>query len=265
MPVEGTVNFEVKDGHYLLSPWMPFILDPHEEFHAKLSAETQLIIVQLSGLTRTHYQHALQRDQAKLTELLRAFLYETPFFQSHEHALSRLGSLARKLYRFIEADHSLQPGLLNRDLVGNERRLCRAIHFMNDELHTEIDIESLANRAGLSLRNLHYLLKQYIRQTPYQYIRNRRLIKARETIICDYLERTSIAQHAMNMGFQHPGRFSSYYLKHFGEYPRETLRELDHLKQFVGNVTSARDGSAAMRDYWLTSSAFSARCSDQEF
>ncbi|NMT62307.1 helix-turn-helix transcriptional regulator [Marinobacter orientalis] len=258
MPVEGRVDFKVVDDHCLCGPWMPFLLEPDEDFHATLSEDTHLLIVQLPCLTRSGYRAAIRHHQALFADLFSDFLYETPFFRDYRHALSRVEHLSRLLYRLIEADYLPPREPTERKHVRDDRRLCNAIQLMHGELDTDINIESIASRSGLSLRNLHYLMKQYIGQSPYQYLRGRRLIKARESIIRGYPENTSIAQHGMNWGFQHAGRFSSYYEKHFGEYPSQTLSELDHLKELTDKVISVRDESENTRQQWLTSSAVSA-------
>lgn len=255
MPVEGTVDFKVTDEHRLCGPWTPFILEPHEEFHATLSDETHLLIVQLSCLDDARYRHALQNQQDRLAERLTAFLYETPFFHDYEHAQSRAERLSRKLYDCFEGGSSSCSDLLIMKKVSDDGRLCKAIQLLNQELDSDIDIKAVASHSGLSLRNFHYLMKQYTGQSPYQYIRGRRLIKAREAIIQGYPDRISIAQQAFNWGFQHAGRFSSYYRQHFGEYPKQTLSELDHLKQLTQSVRSAGGDPGEVREYWLTSSA----------
>ncbi|MDK8463043.1 AraC family transcriptional regulator [Marinobacter sp. SS13-12] len=255
MPVEGQVDFKVLGNHYLCGPWMPFLLEPDEDFHATLSEETHILIIQLPCLTVSGERPSFRRRRGPLVELIAAFLFETPFFCDYKHAQSRLEQFSAELYEFTESDRALPTELDHRKQVRSDRRLCSAIQLMNDELDTDIDIESIASRSGLSLRNLHYLMRQYIGQSPYQYLRGRRLIKARESIIRNYPENISIAQHALNSGFQHTGRFSGYYEKHFGEYPSQTLSTLDHLKQLSGKVRASRDGDGNTRQQWLTSFA----------
>jgi AraC-like DNA-binding protein len=254
MPVEGTVDFQVMDDHCLCGPWTPFLLEADEDFHATLSEDTHLLIVQLRFPEGTDYQRtAFQRQQAALSDLFAAFLYQTPFFRDYEHAKSRLKDLSVQLYDIIDGGGSLPDDLQSQKKVRDERRLCNAVRLLNTELETDINLESIASRSGLSLRNFHYLMKQYIGQSPYQYLRGRRLIKVREAIIRNYPEKISIAQQALNLGFQHAGRFSAYYHKHFGEYPNETLSKLDHLKQMTDRVKSIGDETGHISQYWLTS------------
>lgn len=255
MPVEGTVDFKVSNEHRLCGPWTPFVLDPHEEFHATLSDETHLLIVQLSRLGEARYRHALQSDQDRLVERLTAFLYETAFFHNYKHAQSRTELLSRKLYDCFEGGPFSCSELPVLKRVSDDSRLCKAIQLLNQVLDSDIDIKAVASRSGLSLRNFHYLMKRYTGQSPYQYIRGRRLIKTREAIIQDYPDKIGIAQQAFNWGFQHAGRFSSYYRQHFGEYPTQTLNELDHLKQLTRRIRSAGHNPEDIRKYWLTSPA----------
>ncbi|MFW5823467.1 MAG: helix-turn-helix domain-containing protein [Marinobacter sp.] len=256
MPVSGTVTFEVMDDRCLCNPWTPFVLDPNEDFQATVSDESHLLIIQMTGLGSSRYRRNLQQQQAWLANLLSGFLYETPFFRNHDHALIRLERLSEQLYSIVDEQQGVPvPASDRRKRIGDDRRLCKAIQLMNEELGTDIHIASIASRAGLSLRNLHYLMKQYTGQSPYQYIRCRRLIRAREAIIRDYPGSTSIAEQADRWGFQHPGRFAAYYLKHFGEYPNETLRGLDRLKQYTDQVKSVHTAATTPAHYWLSSSA----------
>ncbi|MFC4257743.1 helix-turn-helix domain-containing protein [Marinobacter lacisalsi] len=254
MPVYGTTTFEVMDGRYICGPWAPFVLDPHEDFHATLSEDSHLLIVQVVNLRHSRYRHLCWRDKTVLRDILSGFLYETPFFRSHDHALARLSHLATRLYGLVDEQAAAVPEPENRKIIGEDRRLCRAIELLNENLGSDIQIESIASRSGLSLRNLHYLMKQHIGQSPYQYIRGRRLIKAREGIIYDYPDNIRIAEHAAKWRFQHAGRFSGYYLKQFGEYPNETLRELDRLRQYSSQVMAIKNETTAPTHYWISSS-----------
>lgn len=254
MPVEGRVDFKVVDDSCLCGPWMPFLLEADEDFHATLSEDTHLLIVQLDLLKGTGHRPAFRRHQAILSELFTAFLYQTPFFKDYKHAKNSLEHLSAQVYEVMDSDGSPPPELKIQKRVRDERRLCSAVQLLNEELEADIDLKSIASRSGLSLRNFHYLMKQYIGQSPYQYLRGRRLIRVRQAIIRDYPEKISIAQQALNLGFQHAGRFSAYYHRHFGEYPNKTLSKLDYLKQMTDHVKSIDDESGSISHYWLTSS-----------
>lgn len=256
MPVEGRVDFQVMDDNCLCGPWTPFLLEADEDFHATLSEETHLLIVQLRLIEGTGSRRpAFRQQQPVLSDLLTSFLYETPFFRDYKHAKNRLEHLSAQLYAVLDGGCLPPPALKSQKRVRDERRLCNAIQLLNDEVETHINIQSIASRSGLSLRNFHYLMKRYTGLSPYNYLRGRRLIRVREAIIQDYPEKISIAQQALNFGFQHAGRFSAYYHQHFGEYPNETLSTLDYLKQMTDHVKSIDDDSGNISHYWLTSSA----------
>lgn len=254
MPVEGTVDFTVMGESYPCGPWTPFLLEANENFYATMSEECHLLIIQLGPLEGPgDCRPAFQRQHEAVSELLAAFLYRTPFFRDEGHAKSHLEELSAQLYKIMGPDSlQISPVKIHKR-VRDERRLCTAVELMNAELDTDINFESVARRSGLSLRNFHYLMKQYIGQPPYQYVRGRRLIKVREAIVRGYPQKITIAQHALNMGFHHAGRFSAYYKKHFGEYPHETLSKLAHLKQMTDQVQSLDGKTGNISDYWITS------------
>lgn len=253
MPIAGRIDFETGSSRYICDPWKPFVLDPHEDFRATLSGETHVFAIQLNTLNGSGYRYSFERSQAQLLDILHLFLGATPFFRNYQHAQKQLENLNRLLHELIE------PGCLSsvkpRNKISDDRRLCKAIALMNEELLHQIDIESIAKQSGLSIRNLHYLMHDYIGQSPYQYVRGRRLIKAREAIIQSYPEKTTIAQQAMKWGFLHTGRFSNYYYAAFGEYPKDTLSVLARLEKNRHNVKVLRDPVDSAESRWLVSNA----------
>jgi AraC-like DNA-binding protein len=249
MPIAGRIDFETGSSRYVCDPWKPFVLDPHEDFRATLSGETHIFAIQLNALTGRGYRYFFEQCQAQLLDALYLFLGGTPFFKNYQHAQKQLENLNRVLLELIGPGRL--PSAEPRKKISDDRRICKAIALINEELLLEIDIESIAKRSGLSLRNLHYLMHDHIGQSPYQYVRGRRLIKARQAIIQGYSEKTTIAQQAMKWGFLHTGRFSKYYYAAFGEYPKDTLSVLARLEKNRRNVKVLRDQADNAESRWL--------------
>ncbi len=254
MPLQGTVEFEVDGQRFVSAPGAPFVLNKGVEFYARLSAKVHLFIVQPDQSIVSSESMRLKSGDPELVTLLESYLVETPFFRNHTHAVERTNRFGKALHRYMAGD---REAAANRDmpvLVGDERRLCRALELINDHLKTGVDLDRIAKDSGMSLRNFYYLLKKYTGLTPYSYCRSRRLVRARESLICGYHEDPLVANHALSWGFNHAGRFSSYYHDHFGEYPSETLEGLEALQKRAENVWLVDAGSPRRTKYWYTSS-----------
>lgn len=107
---------------------------------------------------------------------------------------------------------SLSPGLQN------------AIRFIRDNLQEEIRTEEIACAANLSARALQLVFKNHFKMTPTQYIRAIRLAEVRRELT-DAKDGTdlTVTQIAQKWGFNHLGRFSSYYHRMYNKKPSKTL------------------------------------------
>jgi AraC-like DNA-binding protein len=254
MPVQGSVDFEVEGRHFCCTPGAPFVLKPNAEFRARLSSEVHLFIVQISETLWINANDSLKNGDAQLAKILNSYLLETPFFRDHHHAMQRIRCFEEVLARYLAGERSAASTVQNKVLIGEDRRICTALKQINDRLATDIELETIARDAGLSLRNFYYLMKKYSGMTPYNYCLSRRLVKVRESLICRYREEPGVGNHALKWGFNHAGRFSSYYYDHFGEYPSDTIQCLEVLKRNSAQVVSVDTGGASgQKTLWYTS------------
>ncbi|MDR9425157.1 MAG: helix-turn-helix domain-containing protein [Marinobacter sp.] len=239
MPVEGAVEFKVGDRSFVSAPGIPFVLEPNVEFIANLSPDTHVFIVQMGTETTSDRCFSFENGDLNLGKILDSYLVETPFFKSHAHAVDRSTRFEQALLAYSRRGVSDTHGADARVLVDDDRRLCRALVLINERLYEGIELESIARDSGLSLRNLYYLMKKYTGMTPSGYCRSRRLIKARESLIRNHPEDRRVSGHALKWGFNHLGRFSSYYFEHFGEYPSDTTQCLESMTRHAEQVVSA--------------------------
>ncbi|MBW7472851.1 AraC family transcriptional regulator [Marinobacter sp. M216] len=233
LPLEGAAEFELDGQSFLSAPGVPFVLEPNAEYCAHVSAETHLFIVQMGSPGARKPQAFPRSGDPNIARLLESFVIQMAFLKGHEHALERVQWFERALVQHC-GDGSVTS--LPEVHVRDERRICQAVKLINERLEHGVDLEMVASESGLSIRNLYYLMKKYTGMSPYNYCLSRRLIKARESLIRNYEEDPQIANHALRWGFNHLGRFSSYYREHFGEYPSETLECLESLTKFSENV-----------------------------
>ena len=104
--------------------------------------------------------------------------------------------------------------------AGDLRRLERLDDYMRSCLSAPVALEDLARAAGVSVRGLNMLCQRHHGESPMVLLRNRRLDAVRARL----LEQPghSVTDTALEFGFGHLGRFSSYYRERFGELPSQT-------------------------------------------
>jgi AraC-like DNA-binding protein len=259
MPAYGSVDFEVEGVHFHSVPGVAYVLKPDAEFRARLSSEVHLFIVQISRSAWRCARGLLENADFELAKILVSYLHETPFFWDHHHAMERTRWFEETLNRYMAGEISVAATVEKKALVGDDRRLCTAIEKINNRLATDIDLEAIARDSGMSLRNFYYLMKKRTGMTPYSYCQSRRLIKVRESLICSHREDPVVSNHALKWGFNHAGRFSSYYFDHFGEYPSDTIQGIKLLERRSEQVVSTNSGAVGQQTVWYTSRASSAQ------
>jgi len=97
--------------------------------------------------------------------------------------------------------------------------LAAAERYAMARLCAPIALEDLAHAAGVSSRTLHMHCKRRFGVGPMVWLRHLRLDAARRQLEQGHGRITEVA---LDYGFGHLGRFSSYYKDRFGELPRET-------------------------------------------
>ncbi|AFP29256.1 AraC family transcriptional regulator [Marinobacter sp. BSs20148] len=259
MPAHGSVDFEVEGLHFYSVPGVPCVLKPDAEFRARMSSGANLFIVQISHSAWKYANGLLESADFELAKILVRYLRETPFFWDHHYAMERTRLLEETLNRYLAGESPVVATVENKILIEDDRRLLTAIELINDRLATDIKLEKIARDSGMSLRNFYYLMKKRTGMTPYSYCQSRRLIKARESLISFHREDPVIANHALKWGFNHAGRFSSYYFDHFGEYPSDTIQGVKLLERHSEQVVSTDTGAVGQKTVWYTSRASSAQ------
>jgi LacI family transcriptional regulator len=97
--------------------------------------------------------------------------------QEGYHAASILEQLIRG--RRIEATEEMIPplGVVAREstetVAFKDPRLCEAIEYLNAHIEDPIGVQELASHVGVSRRWMEYAFRDALKESPYQYIRNR--------------------------------------------------------------------------------------------
>jgi len=87
-------------------------------------------------------------------------------------------------------------------------QLERAIKYIEDHFIERIQVNHIANVAGVSTSHLHLLFKKHIHSSPIQYLLKLRLNKAHELLTNT---RLSVKQVCFEAGFTDLKNFCSYF------------------------------------------------------
>jgi len=109
--------------------------------------------------------------------------------------------------------------------------LSRILSDMEENIGTPLSAQTLAKRAGVSIRALNRVLGARVGEPPMRYYRKIRLQAARNSLFYSDMPIQDIAH---SCGFASPEVFSRTFKDHFGVSPREFRRQFatDELKRF---------------------------------
>jgi LacI family transcriptional regulator len=101
-------------------------------------------------------------------------------------------------------------------------RLCQAIEYLNKHIDDPIGVQELATHVGVSRRWMEYAFRDALKESPYQYIRQRRLKMAQQLLEDE--PNSKIYQVARRTGFSSAKQLSMSFCQEFGQSPREYQR-----------------------------------------
>ena len=142
------------------------------------------------------------------------------FLEVTENPLDRKvlapSALREVLYRVLQGEqgHVLRQTVL-RD--GRSQRVTRALRYIQENLEERLDVPTIAHQAGMSVSSLHHDFKRATRMTPVQYLKQVRLLRARQLILD---EGCQAAEAALRVGYGSPSQFSREFKRYFGLPPR---------------------------------------------
>lgn len=146
--------------------------------------------------------------------------------QEGYHAAAMLDLLLRHK-PLPSVEESISPlGVVAREstetVAFQDPRLCDAIDYMNENLAAPLGVQELASHVGVSRRWMEYAFREALGESPYQYIRRRRLKLAQRLLEKD--ARVKIYEIARQTGFSSAKQFSMAFSQEFGSSPREYQR-----------------------------------------
>jgi len=109
------------------------------------------------------------------------------------------------------------PGLRPATREELYRRLHRGRDFLESSYARPINMAMAANAASMSPYHFHHMFQRAFRETPNQFLQQRRLDAARRLLLSTDADVTSIC---LDVGFQSLGSFSSLFRRRHGLSPR---------------------------------------------
>jgi AraC-like DNA-binding protein len=117
---------------------------------------------------------------------------------------------------FGQAESSKAPELTNR---------IRVVNSLCDEMLADLEIKHtltmLEQKSGYSARALQYAFKERFGCGPMEWLREQRLLRAQQRLVCGDFE--TISQLAHELGFGGASQFSTAYKQRFGNSPSTYL------------------------------------------
>ena len=96
-------------------------------------------------------------------------------------------------------------------------RLIQAEEIIESRLADDIRVKDLALELGVSARTITRLFQQHSGQTPYQYLTQRRMEKAKQLL----QRQTSVTDVALEVGYANPAKFSAAFRRWVGATPSQ--------------------------------------------
>jgi LacI family transcriptional regulator len=146
--------------------------------------------------------------------------------QEGYHAAAMLDQLVRRKQAPSDEESIPPLGVVAREstetVAFQDPRLCDAIEYLNQNIASPLGVQELASHVGVSRRWMEYAFRDSLGESPYQYIRRRRLKLAQQLLEKD--ARVKIYEIANQTGFSSAKQFSMAFSQEFGSSPRQYQR-----------------------------------------
>jgi AraC-like DNA-binding protein len=122
-------------------------------------------------------------------------------------------------YRVLKSEHG--NAFAQISLHGSHtQRISSAIKIIRQDFRKPLNIEDLANHAGMSISSFHSHFKSVTAKSPLQFQKTLRLIEARRLMIAENLDSASAA---FAVGYESASQFSREYSRMFGNPPGKDI------------------------------------------
>lgn len=109
------------------------------------------------------------------------------------------------------------------EINGSYTQIGRALQIIHQRYDQELDVETLARAANMSLSGFHQTFKTVTTASPIQYLKSVRLHKARLLMVQDGVTASSAAAQ---VGYASPSQFSREFKRFFGATPMDETHKM---------------------------------------
>jgi AraC-like DNA-binding protein len=174
------------------------------------------------------FDEALRFDDKRLTSLWRFVRFMSEEIEHDENLLSqpligeRFAETVLTTILYVQP-HCYSTSLNRQATPSGPHYVRRAEEYMETHCEEPITASLLATAVGVNVRTLYAAFRKHRDYTPFEFLRSVRLRRARSALL-SAPPGSKVRDVALKWGFNHIGRFSSLYRRHFGESPSDTLR-----------------------------------------
>ena len=216
---DGTYTFEVEDKTHTANGGMVFITLPDELHKGEFAIPGGHQFYWFQLRTSGRFLGLSEEKSARLREELLHIKHRCiPFTSTMETAIKKSferscsndpfemqfaeNQLASFLYQLLEQDR-------NMDTTERSPEICRAIEYMQQNLHQQIDMPSVASFVGMSDSFFRTKFKKEIGVSPVDYYTGLRIERAKELLGQGY----SVTETANALDFSTPNYFATVFRK----------------------------------------------------
>lgn len=134
-----------------------------------------------------------------------------------------LASYVADMFVYNHSRNTNRPQRASSDyhLAINDERLLKAVKLMQQNLEDPLDVNEIADRIGVGIRNLQRLFKRHLETAPVTYYKNLRLWNARRLLLDSSIR---ISEIALACGFMSSSHFTTCYKEFFSVTPSRERR-----------------------------------------
>lgn len=243
IPTKGYAEIEFANQKFISYSNVASIISPHQSLRMRWHAHSPQMILKISKDDFGHHcrqhipdaEHNLPVFDPKLDFATQSGAY---FLQLLRSLMDALASEHHPLHHPL-AFKQFESSLFNALIYGQPNNalykidnfkdksispyfIKRTDAYIREHLHEPLNVETLAEQAGVSVRTLFAGFKNYLNTTPMNYLRELRFEQVHIELL--HNEHLSVTDIAFKWGFTHLGRFSQEYKRRYGELPSSTRR-----------------------------------------
>jgi len=232
--ISGSATVVCDRREYQMNGVQAFICNPGQSFSARFSPDCEQFVLKIDReFLRTH-------NDGRTTRLPNQLDMRAPRLRPWQSTLATLANdpaLLEMLRESPQLAEDYKAVLANLLLTGTRKAegnpvstdsgpvpavLRRAEDYISDHARDQICLDDIAKAAGIPVRTLLNIFRQFRSTSPMQFVKQQRLYIARARLNAPSTGDT-VSLIAYESGFTHLSRFAADYAAEFGEKPSDTI------------------------------------------